>query len=309
MRLFSKTPNFDFLGRRKIAVAISLLLIALSIYSFAARGFNLGIDFTGGVLVEVGYTENVELQGIRDALAAGGYAEASVQNYGTAKDVLIRLLPQTGRNDAELRDKILAVLTAQNADAQLRGLSFVGPSVGEELKENGGIAAMTALLLIFMYIWLRFKWHFSLGASAALIHDVILVLGVFSFFQIAFDMNVLAALMAVIGYSLNDTIVVFDRIRENLINHRKGSSEEIMNLSINEMLARTFVTSLTTLLVVVSLFVLGGEAIKSFALALIIGIVVGTYSSIYIASATALGLGITQEDLIPVADEELDEMP
>lgn len=309
MRIFSKTPNIDFLGKRKIAIGISLFLIAFSIFSFSTRGFNLGIDFTGGVLVEVAYEENVDLQGIRNALEAASYPDAVVQHYGTTKDVLIRLLPQEGRNDAELREKILAVLTAQNPNAELRGLSFVGPSVGAELKENGGIAAMTALSLIFLYIWFRFKWHFSLGASAALIHDVILVLGVFSFLQIAFDMNVLAALMAVIGYSLNDTIVVFDRIRENLINHRKGDSEEIMNLSINEMLARTFVTSMTTLLVVMSLYFLGGEAIKSFALALIIGIVVGTYSSIYIASATALGLGITQEDLIPIVDEELDAMP
>ena len=309
MRIFSKTPNFNFLGRRKIAIVISLCLIAFSIFTFASRGFNLGIDFTGGVLVEVIYKENVELQEIRNALESGGYADATVQHYGTTKDVLIRLLPQENRNDAEIRDKILKVLKDQSPDAQLRGLSFVGPSVCQELKENGGIAAMTALSLIFIYIWFRFKWHFSLGASAALVHDVILVLGVFSFFQIAFDMNVLAALMAVIGYSLNDTIVVFDRIRENLISHRKGDSEEIMNLSVNEMLARTFVTSLTTLLVVLSLYILGGEAIKSFALALIIGIVVGTYSSIYIASATALGLGITQEDLIPEVDEELDAMP
>ncbi len=309
MRIFSKTPNFKFMSKRTIAMAVSLLLIAFSIFSFATRGFNLGIDFTGGVLVEVGYTANVELQPIRTALNTGGYDDAVVQHYGTTKDVLIRLLPLEGRNDAEVRDNIISVLSAQNSDAQLRGLSFVGPSVGKELKENGGIAAMTALSLIFLYIWFRFKWHFSLGASAALIHDVILTLGVFSWFQIAFDMNVLAALMAVIGYSLNDTIVVFDRIRENLLGIRNTEPEEVMNLSINEMLARTFVTSFTTLLVVTSLFVLGGAAIKSFALALIIGIVVGTYSSIYIASATALVLGITQEDLIPVVDEEMEEMP
>jgi len=309
MRIFSTTPNIDFMGKRKIAIVISMLLIAFSIFSFATRGFNLGIDFTGGVLVEVAYEDNVELQGIRDVLESASYSDAVVQHYGTTKDVLIRLLPQEGRNDAELRDILLTVLKDHSADAELRGLSFVGPSVGQELKENGGIAAMTALTLIFIYIWFRFKWHFSLGASGALIHDVIMVLGVFSFFQIAFDMNVLAAVMAVIGYSLNDTIVVFDRIRENLLSHRKGDSEEIMNLSINEMLARTFVTSLTTLLVVTCLYFLGGEAIKSFALALIIGIIVGTYSSIYIASATALGLGITQDDLIPIVDEELEAMP
>jgi len=309
MRIFSKTPNFKFMSKRKIALVISLILVSVSIFSFVTRGFNLGIDFTGGVLVEVGYENNVELQPIRTALAASNYTDAIVQYYGTTKEVLIRLLPQEGRNDAEVRESILSVLKNQNVEAELRGLSFVGPSVGKELKENGGIAAITALTLIFLYIWFRFKWHFSLGASGALIHDVILTLGVFSWFQIAFDMNVLAALMAVIGYSLNDTIVVFDRIRENLLGIRNADSEEVMDLSINEMLARTFVTSMTTLLVVVSLFVLGGEAIKSFALALIIGIIVGTYSSIYIASATALGLGITQEDLIPVVDEELDEMP
>jgi len=309
MRIFSKTPNFKFMSKRKIAFVISLILLAIAIFSFATRGFNLGIDFTGGVLVEVAYDDNVELQPIRSALDANEYTDAIVQYYGTAKDVLIRLLPQEGRNDAEVRDDILSVLKAQNNSAELRGLSFVGPSVGKELKENGGIAAMTALGLIFLYIWFRFKWQFSLGASGALIHDVVLTLGVFSWFQIPFDMNVLAALMAVIGYSLNDTIVVFDRIRENLLGIRNTEPEEVMNISINEMLARTFVTSFTTLLVVVSLFVLGGEAIKSFALALIIGIIVGTYSSIYIASATALGLGITQEDLIPVLDEELEEMP
>ncbi|MBT8141617.1 MAG: protein translocase subunit SecF [Gammaproteobacteria bacterium] len=309
MRIFSKVPTIDFMGKRKIAIVISMLLIAASIFAFASRGFNLGIDFTGGVLVEVAYEENVELEAIRKSLSDANYGDAVVQHYGTTRDVLIRLLPQEGRNDAELREKLTQVLTAENDTAVLRGVSFVGPSVGQELKENGGIAAMTALTLIFVYIWFRFKWHFSLGASAALIHDVILVLGVFSYFQIAFDMNVLAAILAVIGYSLNDTIVVFDRIRENLLGHRNADSEETMNLSINEMLARTFVTSLTTLLVVTSLYVLGGEAIKSFALALIIGIVVGTYSSIYIASATALGLGITQEDLIPVVDDELDAMP
>ena len=309
MRIFSTTPNFKFMAQRKIAMVFSLILLAFSIFAFTTRGFNLGIDFTGGVLVEVGYENSVELQPIRAALNADGYSDAVVQHYGTTRDVLIRLLPEAGRNDAQVRDKIISVLTTQNSEAQLRGLSFVGPSVGKELKENGGIAAMTALSLIFLYIWFRFKWHFSLGASAALIHDVILTLGVFSWFQIAFDMNVLAALMAVIGYSLNDTIVVFDRIRENLLDIRNTEPEEVMNLSINEMLARTFVTSFTTLLVVVSLFLLGGEAIKSFALALIIGIVVGTYSSIYIASATALALGITQKDLIPDVDDELEELP
>jgi len=309
MRIFNQTPNFKFMSKRKITIVISAILLALSIFSFATRGFNLGIDFTGGVLVEVGYQDNIELQGIRGALETAGYNDAVVQHYGSTTDVLIRLLPQEGRNDAELRDKLLTVLKNHNADAELRGLSFVGPSVGKELKENGGIAAMTALTLIFFYVWVRFKWHFSLGSIAALAHDVIITLGFFSFFQIAFDMNVLAAVLAVIGYSLNDTIVVFDRIRENLLGVRKGDSEEIIDLSINEMLARTFVTSFTTLLVVCALFFLGGEAIKSFALALIIGIIVGTYSSIYIASASALALGITREDLIPVVDEEVDALP
>jgi len=266
MRIFKGIPTFDFLSKRKITSSLSVLLVLASIVLIATRGFNFGIDFTGGYLVEVAYPEQANLEQVRKTMSDAGFGDVSAQYFEKSVE--------------EIRSEIKSALEADNSGAEIRSFSFVGPSVGDELKEKGGQAAMTALLLIFIYVWIRFEWRFSLGALLALGHDVIITLGVFSFFRLPFDMNVLAAILAVIGYSLNDTVVVFDRIRENFLRMRNPEPLSVMNTSINEMLARTLVTSVTTLVVVMCLYFIGGENIKPFALTLIIGIMVGTYSSI-----------------------------
>lgn len=260
--------HIDFMARRKLAIVASLILILLSLGSILTRGLSLGIDFTGGTLIEVGYQQAVELTKVREVLAEGGFGDATVQNFGTAKDVLVRLPTQSEQSSAELSDRAFRAL--RNADAgetTLRRVEFVGPQVGDELTEDGGLAMLYALIGILVYVALRFEYRFALGSVIALIHDVIITVGIFSLFQIEFDLTVLAAILAVIGYSLNDTIVVFDRIRENFRKIRKGSSEQIINDSLNQTLARTLMTSLTTLLVLISLFVFGGEIIHGFALA------------------------------------------
>jgi len=299
MKLISAKTEFNFMGRRRIAVLMSVLLIAASIVSLATRGLNFGIDFTGGLLMEVGYEGAADLPAIRVQLASAGFDDAQVQNFGSANDVLIRMLPRPELDIAQVGEQIIDVLRVGDPTVDLRRVEFVGPQVGEELTERGGTAMIFALLMILGYIMLRFQWKFAVGSVAALIHDVIIVLGIFSFLQLPFDLSVLAAILAVIGYSLNDTIVVFDRIRENFRQIRRGTAEAIMNTSINQMLGRTVVTSLTTLIVLVALFVLGGEAVNGFSTALIIGILVGTYSSIYTASTMALALDVSPEDLLP----------
>jgi len=278
---------------------LSILAIVISIAALSTRGLNFGIDFTGGVLLEVGYLEAADLPQIRQSLALEGFGEAQVQNFGTARDVMIRLLPREGMDSSQLGEEILQVLRASGVDVSLRRVEFVGPQVGEELTESGGLAMLFALLMILGYIMLRFQWKFAVGAVAALVHDVIITLGIFSAFQIPFDLSVLAAILAVIGYSLNDTIVLFDRIRENFRRMRRGTAEAIMNSSINQILGRTLITSMTTLLVLIALVWLGGEAVRGFATALIIGVLVGTYSSIYTAGATALALQVSPVDLMP----------
>ena len=278
---------------------LSILAIVISIVALSTRGLNFGIDFTGGVLLEVGYSEAADLAQIRQSLALEGFGEAQVQNFGTARDVMIRLLPREGMDSSQLGEEILQVLRASGVDVSLRRVEFVGPQVGEELTERGGLAMLFALLMILSYIMLRFQWKFAVGAVAALVHDVIITLGIFSAFQIPFDLSVLAAILAVIGYSLNDTIVLFDRIRENFRRMRRGTAEAIMNSSINQILGRTLITSMTTLLVLIALVWLGGEAVRGFATALIIGVLVGTYSSIYTAGATALALQVSPVDLMP----------
>ena len=290
------------MAHRLWAALLTLALIALAVGLLSLRGLNFGLDFTGGTLVEVGYSQAVELDRIRSALEAGGYPDAVVQNFGTARDVLIRLAPDAGEGDA-LSNAVLEVLRADNADAELRRVEFVGPQVGEELTEKGGLALLYALAGILIYVAFRFEYRFAIGAVAAVVHDVVITLGIFAGIGMTFDLTVLAALLAVIGYSLNDTIVVFDRIRENFIRMRKGSAVEVTNRSINQMLPRTVVTSLTTLLVLLALFLVGGELIRGFALALIIGVVVGTYSSIYVAGSAALAMGVSKEDLIPPPKE------
>jgi preprotein translocase subunit SecF len=310
MKQISAKYNFDFMGRRKIALILSVVLLTVSIGSLISRGLNFGIDFTGGVLLEIGYEGVADLPDIRQRLSGGGFGDAQVQNFGAASDVLIRLLPREDADNAKLAENILRVLQQNDVTVDLRRVEFVGPQVGEELTERGGTAMIFALLMILGYIMFRFQWKFAVGSVAALVHDVLIVIGFFSVLQLPFDLSVLAAVLAVIGYSLNDTIVVFDRIRENFRAVRKGAAVDIANTSINQMLGRTLITSATTLLVLLSLFLLGGEAVRGFSTALIAGIFVGTYSSIYTATATALALNVTPEDLMQVKKEELlDEMP
>ncbi len=309
MALFNQTPSIDFMGGRRVAVIISAALILTSLGSLATRGLNLGIDFTGGLLLEVGYAGPADLAEIRNALSEEGFATPLVQNFGTASDVLIRLPPQEEQDGGVLRDRIIGVLAERDPSVDVRRIDFVGRSVGEDLTEQGGLAMLIALILIFIYVMLRFRWKFAVGTITALVHDVIVVMGIFSIFGFGFDLSVLAAVLATIGYSLNDTIVVFDRIRENFRIMRRGDAEEIINRSINQMLARTIITSMTTLLVLTSLYFLGGESVSGFALALIIGVLVGTYSSIYIASASALALDVSPIDLQPPKREEIDSLP
>lgn len=308
-----KALDINFLGPRKLCFVISAILIVASITSVLTRGLNFGIDFTGGVLLEVGYPRAAELESIRGLLQESGYEGALVQNFGTATDVLVRLPPQAeGMDGSAIRDTVLGLLRQQEPEVDLRRVEFVGPQVGEELTEQGALAMLFALLMILAYVSFRFQWKFSLGAVAALAHDVIITIGIFSLFQIPFDLAVLAAILAVIGYSLNDTIVIFDRIRENFLRLRRETPERVMNVSLNQTLARTIVTGLTTLLVLMALLFVGGDALYGFSIALIIGIVVGTYSSIYIASATALALNVSTVDLLPPQkeeDEALKELP
>ena len=307
MQLFKRETRFDFMGRRKVALTVSAVVLTIGLISLAVRGLNLGIDFTGGTLVEVGYPQAADLTGIRRALAEAGFDDAVVQHFGTTRDVLVRLPPTEGVSKAELSDQIRVVLDrASGGGTELRRIEFVGPQVGEELTEQGGLAMLIALGGIFVYVLLRFEWRFSLGSVAALFHDVLVVIGFFAVLGLDFDLTVLAAILAVIGYSLNDTIVVYDRIRENFRRVRKGSPIEVINRSLNQTLSRTLMTSMTTLLVLTALFVLGGELIHGFATALIVGVLVGTYSSIYIASATVLGLGVSKLDLMPVEKEGAD---
>ncbi len=304
--------EIDFLGKRKIALIISSILIIVSIVSLITNGLKLGIDFTGGTLVEIGYKKAPELTELRSTLKDSGFEDATVQNFGTTKDVLIRLKPQEGVSNAELSSKVLNSINSKTAEpADIRRVEFVGPQVGDELAEDGGLALLYSMFGILIYVAWRFEHKFSLGSVAALFHDVIITLGIFSIFQMEFDLTVLAAVLAVIGYSLNDTIVVYDRIRENFRTLRKGGSEEIMNISLNQTLSRTLMTSITTALVLVALALLGGEIIHNFALALLIGVGIGTYSSIYVASPIVLALGITKEDLmLPVKEgEEIDDLP
>ena len=313
MQFLKKKTNIDFLSpsRRRIALAISTIVVIVSLVSLGMRGLNFGIDFTGGILLEVGYAEDADVEAIRNDLFAAGFEDAQVQLFGAANDVLVRLPPQEGVDQNAIREQLQATLTSGGKQIDLRRVEAVSPQVGSELAEQGGLAMIIALLLIFAYVMFRFQWKFAAGAVAALAHDVIVTIGFFSIFSLPFDLTVVAAVLAVIGYSLNDTVVAFDRIRENFFKLRGVSAEESMNTSINEMLARTIITGLTTLLVLVALLALGGESIAPFSIALIVGIIVGTYSSIYTASATALVLGVNAQDLIePVKDPDLiDDLP
>lgn len=301
--------NIDFMGARRVAVAVSAVVIAASLVSLVARGLNFGLDFTGGDLLELTYEGEADLADIRAALNEEGFVNPLVQNFGTTSDVLVRLPLQAESEEGDTRARVIEALQARDPTVELRRADFVGPQVGEELTERGGLAMLIALVLIFVYVMLRFRWKFAAGTISALVHDVIVVVGFFSIFRFGFDLTILAAILATIGYSLNDTIVVFDRIRENFRLMRRGSAVEVINRSINQMLGRTMITSFTTLLVLICLFLLGGETVSGFALALIVGVVVGTYSSIYVASASALALNVSPADLIPPKREEIDSLP
>ena len=305
MQIFKQAATFNFMGKRHLAMALSLLLIAVSIASLATRGLNLGVDFTGGAVIEVGYKQPTELAGVRAALAKD-YGDAQVQHFGASTDVLIRLAPREGISSVDLSKKLIDTLQVASEDeVEMRRVEYVGPQVGDELTEQGAFAILYALFGIFVYVFLRFQWQFSVGAVAALFHDVLITLGFFSLLQLEFDLTVLAAILAVIGYSLNDTIVVFDRIRENFRRLRTSSPLDVINISINETLSRTIITSLTTMLVLLALFFLGGELIHSFATALLVGVVVGTYSSIYVAGSASLSLGVSKADLVQVKPENV----
>jgi len=295
--------KFDFLGKRRLALSISAVLILVSLTSLAIQGLVFGIDFTGGTLVEVGYEQPADLKKIRSSLHENGFPKAVVQNFGTARDVLIRLGVREESKEDPLSSQILRLLEKSGEKVDMRRVEYVGPQVGKELVEKGGLAVLYTLIGILIYVAVRFEYRFAFGSIAALIHDTIIVVGFFSLFRFEFDLTVLAAILAVIGYSLNDTIVVFDRIRENFVKLRKQPSINVMNRSINQMLGRTVMTSVTTALVLIVLFFVGGELIHGFSMALLLGVIVGTYSSIYIASASALALGVSKTDLMPVKKE------
>jgi len=304
MRFINSATRIDFMGKRQVALVFSAVLMLVAVGSLVARGLHLGIDFTGGTLIEVGYQADADIPAIRAVLEEDGFAGASVQQFGTARDVLIRLPQLSEEKNKKVSDEVFAQLSqAVNGAVELRRVEFVGPQVGEELTEDGALAVLVALMAILVYVALRFEWRFALGSVIALVHDVTLTVGVFALMQVQFDLPVLAAVLAVIGYSLNDTIVVYDRIRENFRKLRKGSPEEVINTSLNQTLSRTLVTSLTTVLVLLALFFLGGEIIHGFAFALLVGVVIGTYSSIYVASSAALMLGVSKADLMPVEKE------
>jgi len=305
MEFFNPNSNVDFMGARKWTALLSILIFIISITALCVNGLKWGLDFTGGTQVEITYTSAANLPAIRDSLYQAGFKEAQVISYGNSNDVLISIAPHADVEQAGLVDKLMAALPG----ATKQRVDFVGPQVGEELATKGALAILVSLLATMIYIAVRFEYRLAFSSAIALIHDPVLILGIFAMFHIEFDLKALAGLLAVIGYSLNDTIVVFDRVRENFIKIRRSNPIEIMNISINQTLSRTIMTSVLTLFVVVALFVYGGETIHGFSLALIIGIVIGTYSSIYVAGALAVAMGLSSNDFLVTKRKESDERP
>ncbi len=305
MELFNPNSTIDFMGVRRWTAVFSILIFLISISALIVNGLKWGLDFTGGTQIEVSYQDAANLQAIRNSLYKVGFNEAQVVSYGTSKDVLISLAPHQDLDENGLVDRVMTALPT----ATKQRVDFVGPQVGAELATKGTLAIVVALLATMIYIAMRFEFRLAVSSAVALIHDPVLILGVFSLFHVEFDLKALAGLLAVIGYSLNDTIVVFDRVRENFIKIRRVTPLELMNISINQTLSRTIMTSLLTLFVVVALFVYGGETIRGFSLALIIGIVIGTYSSIYVAGALAVVMGLDRKDFIPADRKEIDDRP
>ncbi|MDA0949796.1 MAG: protein translocase subunit SecF [Proteobacteria bacterium] len=301
--------RFPFMKYRKIAGIVSIIIFSISVLSLTFRGLSLGLDFSGGTLVEVSYETPVELESIRNTLIENGYEDSQVVNFGTNLDVLIKVADQNG--NSSIGEAVYSLLNEKGFEGELKRVEFVGPQVGAELRDQGGLGMLVALFMILMYVAFRFQYKFALGAVTALGHDVVIILGLFSLFAWDFDLTVLAALLAVIGYSLNDTIVVSDRIRENFRTQREMQPKDMIDLSLNQTLGRTVVTSFTTLLVLFALFLFGGEMIKGFSLALILGVLVGTYSSIYVVANMLMSLTLTQEDLaIPEPEgADINELP
>lgn len=312
MKLLDGNTNINFMSRRKVAMVFSALMIVASIVSLSTRGLNFGLDFTGGTLIEVGYPSAPEINDVRNKLTEAGF-DSIVQTFGAASDIVVRIPPsEASESSAEVSTRVLAALNEGiEGEIEMRRVEFVGPQVGDELAEQGILAVIYALVGVFLYVMFRFQWRFSVGAVIALLHDITITVGIISLVQIQFDLTVVAAILAVVGYSLNDTIVVFDRIRENFPRYRKRTPEEVVNTSINETLSRTLMTSGTTLIVLFALFYFGGEIIHGFAFTLLIGVLVGTYSSIYVASASLLTLGVSKYDLMAVEKEgaQLDARP
>lgn len=305
--------NLDFMSVRKPLAFISIVAVIASVVLLGVRGLNLGLDFTGGTLVEVGSAEDIVLDDIRASMEDAGLTEAVVQYFGSSRDVMVRVPPQEGlsgiEEDDELGQRLYELMAERVPGLELRRVEFVGPQVGDELRDQSGLAMLMALGLMMLYVWFRFTNKFGIATVAALFHDVLVVLGIFSLMQWSFDLTVMAAVLAIIGYSLNDTIVVADHIRDDFQNSRMTDPEAIINQALNKTLSRTLVTSLTTLLVLVSLYLFGGEIMKGFSVALILGVIVGTYSSIYVASNVLMLMKVDKEDFMLPEPEELDEMP
>lgn len=311
MEFFKKRTSFRFMALRGRWYGISAVLLLGSLALLGVRGLNLGIDFTGGVVLELSFPQAADLDQVRSALAAAGHGDAAVQSFGTANEVLVRLLPKEGEDTTAVGQDVLHAVQGYEPGVQLRRTEVVGAQIGAELAEQGALAALFAFLLILAYVAIRFQWKLALGSIIAALHDPILVLGFFAATQLTFDLATLASILAVVGYSLNDTIVVFDRIRERFVMTRKGAPAEIVDLAINDTLSRTLMTSVTTMIAVISLLVFAGDTLAGFAIALFVGVLVGTYSSIFVASAVALDLKLTARDLMPVKREEgaVDDMP
>jgi preprotein translocase subunit SecF len=311
MEFFHKKTSYPFMATRKRWYTVSAVLILVSLGSLAVRGLNFGIDFTGGVVMEFAFPQAANIEKVRGELEKAGFGDAAVQSFGTANDVLVRLLPEEKQDVNLIGQQVLAAIHASDPGVELRRTEVVGPQVGQELAEKGAMAVLFTFLLILAYVAIRFQWKLGVGAIVAALHDPIIILGFFSVTGLVFDLPALAAILAVIGYSLNDTVVVFDRLRERFLSMRKGTPEQVIDAAVNETLSRTIMTSFTTMITVLALLFFGGEILRGFSTALTIGIVVGTYSSIYIASAMALDLKLTARDLMPVQREKdaVDEMP
>lgn len=308
--MFYVKNTINFMRPRWIFMAMSATLVVLSLIAIGVRGLNFGIDFTGGTVIEVSYAKAMPLKQVRDALHKAGFADARVSRIGTARDVMIRVGPQAKKDRSKVGDRVVRILDQGASEkVTLRKVDFVGPTVGKELRQNGALALLYTVIAILIYVTVRFEWRFALGAVLALVHDIVITVGVFAATQLEFNMTVLAALLALLGYSLNDTIVVFDRVRENFRKMRKGSPAGVINAAVTQTLSRTIITSFTVVLVLLSLFFFGGSVIHNFSLAMLIGVTFGTYSSVYVASALALTLGVSKADLMPAKKEEIDNRP